>query len=97
MMWKGTFGVIEQGVSALGLVTLCFVVAAVMLHPAWMDVGKGFLPTLPGHDRASYWFIAVSILGASITPYLFFFRKCNRLLRLSLLQPLLLYPCSCHL
>ncbi|OLE56045.1 MAG: hypothetical protein AUG51_00540 [Acidobacteria bacterium 13_1_20CM_3_53_8] len=73
MMWKGTFGVIEQGVSALGLVTLCFVVAALMLHPAWTDVGKGFLPTLPGHDRASYWFIAVSILGASITPYLFFF------------------------
>lgn len=73
LMWKGTFGVIEQGVSALGLVTLCFIVGAVMLHPSLMEVGKGFLPTLPQHDPASYWFTAVSILGASITPYLFFF------------------------
>src|SRR5437762_773076 len=27
IIWKGTFGVIEKGVSMLGLVTLCFVVA----------------------------------------------------------------------
>jgi Mn2+/Fe2+ NRAMP family transporter len=73
MMWKGTFGVIEQGVSMLGLVTVCFIVGAVVLHPSWTDVGKGFLPSLPQHDQASYWFTAVSILGASITPYLFFF------------------------
>jgi Mn2+/Fe2+ NRAMP family transporter len=73
MLWKGTFGVIEQGVSALGLVTLCFVVGAVLLHPSWKAVGMGAVPTLPGHDKAHYWFIAVSILGASITPYLFFF------------------------
>ncbi|MBV9211423.1 MAG: divalent metal cation transporter, partial [Acidobacteria bacterium] len=37
------------------------------------EVGKGFAPTLPAHDKANYWFIAVSILGASITPYLYFF------------------------
>jgi Mn2+/Fe2+ NRAMP family transporter len=73
MLWKGTFGVIEQGVSILGLVTLCFIVGAVMLHPPWKQVGMGALPTLPSYDKAHYWFIAVSILGASITPYLFFF------------------------
>ena len=33
----------------------------------------GFLPTLPQHDSSRYWFTAVSILGASISPYLFFF------------------------
>jgi Mn2+/Fe2+ NRAMP family transporter len=73
LLWKGTFGVIEEGVSALGLVTLCFVIGAVLLHPSWKDVGMGALPTLPGHDKGHYWFIAVSILGASISPYLFFF------------------------
>jgi Mn2+/Fe2+ NRAMP family transporter len=73
LLWKGSFGVIEQGVSALGLVTLCFVVGAILLHPSWKDVGQGALPSLPGHDRGHYWFIAVSILGASISPYLFFF------------------------
>jgi Mn2+/Fe2+ NRAMP family transporter len=73
IIWKGTFGVIEKGVSILGLVTLCFVVGAVVLHPPWHQVLHGALLTLPQHDQARYWFIAVSILGASISPYLFFF------------------------
>jgi Mn2+/Fe2+ NRAMP family transporter len=43
------------------------------LHPSWRAVAAGGLPTLPSHDKVRYWFIAVSILGASISPYLFFF------------------------
>src|ERR1044072_3408896 len=73
VMWKGTFGVIEKGVSLLGLVTLCFVVGAIIVHPPWQQVLRGAAPSLPPHDSARYWFIAVSILGASISPYLFFF------------------------
>ncbi|MBZ9856012.1 Nramp family divalent metal transporter [Mesorhizobium sp. CA13] len=73
LLWKGTFGLIEKGVSMLGLVTLCFVVAAVMLKPDWTAVASGAVPTLPAHDAANYWFMAVSILGASISPYLFMF------------------------
>ncbi|HKC65757.1 MAG TPA: divalent metal cation transporter, partial [Pyrinomonadaceae bacterium] len=73
IIWKGTFSFIENGVSLLGLVTVCFLVAAIMLHPSWKDVALGALPTLPDHDKAHYWFVAVSILGASISPYLMFF------------------------
>jgi Mn2+/Fe2+ NRAMP family transporter len=73
IIWKGTFGVIEKGVSLLGLVTLCFVVGALIVHPPWGPVLRGALPSLPQHDKAHYWFLAVSILGASISPYLFFF------------------------
>src|ERR1043165_9036347 len=73
IIWKGTFGVIEKGVSLLGLVTLCFVVGAILMHPPWRQLVHGFLPTLPQHDSSRYWFTAVSILGASISPYLFFF------------------------
>jgi Mn2+/Fe2+ NRAMP family transporter len=73
LIWKGTFGFLEKAVSFLGLVTLCFVVGACVLHPLWRDVAAGALPTLPSHDKARYWFIAVSVLGASISPYLFFF------------------------
>ena len=73
VMWKGTFGVIEKGVSTLGLITLCFVVGAIIIHPPWSQVAKGALPSLPQHDSARYWFVAVSILGASISPYLYFF------------------------
>src|ERR1044072_5183426 len=73
VMWKGTFGVIEKGVSVLGLVTLCFVVGAILIHPPSSQVLRGALPSLPQHDAAHYWFGAVSILGASISPYLYFF------------------------
>jgi Mn2+/Fe2+ NRAMP family transporter len=73
IIWKGTFGFIEQGVSLLGLITLCFVVAAWKLHPDWHEAAKGLVPTLPSHEATRYWFVAVSILGASISPYLMFF------------------------
>ena len=73
VMWKGTFGVIEKGVSVLGLVTLCFVIGAYLIHPPHAQVLHGALPSLPQQDKAHYWFVAVSILGASISPYLFFF------------------------
>jgi Mn2+/Fe2+ NRAMP family transporter len=73
LLWKGTFGVIEKGASLLGLITLVFLVAALKLHPSLRELSAGVLPHLPSHDKIHYWFIAVSIIGASITPYLFFF------------------------
>jgi Mn2+/Fe2+ NRAMP family transporter len=73
LMWKGTFSLIENGASLLGLVTLSFVVAAIRLHPDWGKVGHSLLPTFPGDQKARYGFIAVSILGASISPYLMYF------------------------
>lgn len=73
LLWRGTFGLIEKGVSLLGLVTVVFAVGAYKLHPSLPALSAGMLPTLPRHDAARYWFIAVSILGASISPYLFYF------------------------
>jgi Mn2+/Fe2+ NRAMP family transporter len=73
LLWKGTFSLIEHGVSFLGLVSLCIVVAAVSTGPDWTEVGAGVLPSLPAHDGAHYWFLAVGILGASISPYTVFF------------------------
>ena len=73
VIWKGTFGVIEKGVSMLGLVTLCFVVGAILIHPPWTQVARNALPSLPQQNSVHYWFVAVSILGATISPYLYFF------------------------
>jgi Mn2+/Fe2+ NRAMP family transporter len=73
LMWKGTFSLIENGASLLGLVTLSFVVAAIKLHPDWGSTAHGLLPTFPGDQKPKYWFVAVSILGASISPYLMYF------------------------
>src|SRR5437764_3904727 len=73
LLWNGTFGVVEYGVSMLGLITLVFVVSAFKLHPDWFAVSKGLLPTLPYDKKANYWFLVVSTLGATISPYLFNF------------------------
>ena len=73
LLWKGTFGVVEKGASLLGLVTIAFLVGAVRLHAPLADVVAGLLPTAPAHDPARYWFTAVSIIGASVSPYLFYF------------------------
>ena len=74
LLWNGTFGVLEKGVALLGLVTLAFVAAAVKLDPPLGEVARGLIPGGgSGGDAAHYWFIAVAILGALISPYLFWF------------------------
>jgi Mn2+/Fe2+ NRAMP family transporter len=72
-LWRGTFGWIEKGLGLLGLVTVTFVVAAVLAHPPLHEVARGLLPSWPSHDPARYAFLAVVILGASISPSLFYF------------------------
>lgn len=73
LLWKGSFGLVEKGTSMLGLVTLAFIVAALKLHPAPAELAAGLVPRAPDHDAAKYWFTAVSIIGASVSPYLFYF------------------------
>ena len=73
LLWRATFSIIENGVSFLGLVTVAFAVGAMKLHPDYGALAHGALPTLPRQDAAHYWFVAVSVLGASISPYLYYF------------------------
>jgi Mn2+/Fe2+ NRAMP family transporter len=73
LLWYGTFSMVENGVSMLGLITIAFAVAAWQLGPDWHAVARGVAPSLPNKQPAHYWFIAVSILGASVSPYLFYF------------------------
>ncbi len=73
LLWKGTFGLIEKGVSLLGMVAVAFVIGAWKLHPPLDDLFAGVLPSMPSDRPALYWFTAVSILGAAISPYLFYF------------------------
>ncbi len=73
LLWLGTFGTIENGVSLLGLVTLSFVAAAYLLHPPAQALIAGLRPTLPADDRVSYLYLAVSIIGATVSPYLITF------------------------
>ena len=72
-LWRSTFSTIENSTSALGLITLAFVIAAWAHHPPSGALVAGLIPTAPTHEPSKYWFIAVSILGAVIAPYLFYF------------------------
>jgi len=72
LLWRGRFGMIENGVSMLGLVGLAFVAGVFLMRPDWGEVARGLVPSRPsvGSDAAQYGYIAVSILGATISPYL---------------------------
>jgi Mn2+/Fe2+ NRAMP family transporter len=70
VLWSFGFGIIEYGLGLLGLVTLSFVYAAWHLGPPGAAVTRGLLPSLPTHHDVRYAFLAVSILGATVSPYL---------------------------
>jgi len=70
LLWRGTFGAIEHSVALLGMVTLSFVVAAKWLHPDWTEVARGLIPHRSSDDPSKYAYLAVSILGATISPYM---------------------------
>jgi len=72
-LWLGSFGFVEDATAVLGLVTLVFVIAVIRLKPDLHAIAAGFVPSLPPHDPAQYWFIALSIIGAIISPYLIYF------------------------
>jgi Mn2+/Fe2+ NRAMP family transporter len=70
LLWYGNFSLIENGVSFLGLVALAFVAGAFVVPTPWKDVARGALPSLPSHGAAHYWFIAISIVGSVLQPFL---------------------------
>ncbi|HEX6575483.1 MAG TPA: Nramp family divalent metal transporter [Gemmatimonadaceae bacterium] len=73
MLWKGNLDFVEDAPSILGLVAIFFAIGAVRLKPDWSAVASGAVPSLPSKDKPHYWFLAVSVLGASISPYLMYF------------------------
>ena len=72
-LWRVTFDTMEYSTALLGMLTLCFVVAAVTIHPPRAELMRSMLPSMPTHDGTKYWLYAVSIIGALIAPYLFYF------------------------
>lgn len=73
VLWIGTLEWIENSTAILGLATLAFVVAAWKLHPDPHELLRGLVPSRAPHDSARYWFLAVSIAGSTISPYMFTF------------------------
>ena len=70
VIWFGNFTIIEDGVGLLGMITVTFVIAAWHLNPDHGAVLHGFIPSVPGHDLTRYAFLTISIVGATVSPYL---------------------------
>jgi Mn2+/Fe2+ NRAMP family transporter len=70
ILWFSRFSVVEYGIGMLGLLTLSFVLAAWRLGPDAGDLARSFVPSLPSHDGVRYAFLAISIVGATVSPYL---------------------------
>jgi len=70
VLWLGSFSFIEDGVGLLGTITLSFVAAAWWLQPDAGEVARGFVPRLPDGEVTRYAFLAIGIVGATVSPYL---------------------------
>lgn len=70
LLWFGNFSIIENGVSFLGLVGLAFVVGMFYVRVPWGEAARGAIPTLPMDHPARYWFLAISIVGSVLQPFL---------------------------
>ncbi len=70
LIWLGTFSIVQNGTSLLGLITVAFVVGMWWMGPPWHEVMKGLVPSAPSHDAARYWFTAVGIIGSLFEPFM---------------------------
>jgi Mn2+/Fe2+ NRAMP family transporter len=74
LVWRAPFGLIENGPSILGLITLTFWVAVVAGGGPSPDLLVTLArPRIETLDLPHYLFLAAAILGAIISPYLLFF------------------------
>jgi Mn2+/Fe2+ NRAMP family transporter len=75
VIWRTKFKILENVTGLLGLTLIVFVVAVFMLSPNWGDLGQQALqPSVPaGEEVPTYWFYAIALFGAAMTPYEVFF------------------------
>lgn len=75
ILWRASFDLLENGSAILGLVMLVAIVAMVKLRPPWGQIGVELLhPAMTmAQPLPLYFFAAVGLLGAYMTPYQFYF------------------------
>ena len=75
VLWRVRFAVLENGFGLAGLALIVFAVAVWKLAPDWGSlVTEATHPTVPSSESSTtYWFYAVALFGAAMTPYEVFF------------------------
>jgi len=75
VVWRAKFDLLENVSGLLGLTLIVFAVALFMLSPDWAALAdQALTPVIPdGEPVATYWFFAIALFGAAMTPYEVFF------------------------
>ncbi len=75
VVWRVKFSVMENVAGLVGLCLIGFAVALFLLHPDWGALGRQALQGTPTATEkvSTYWFYAVALFGAAMTPYEVFF------------------------
>jgi Mn2+/Fe2+ NRAMP family transporter len=75
VIWRVKFSVMENVTGVLGLSLIVFAVCVFLLQPDWGDLSHQVLaPVIPETESAAtYWYFAIALFGAAMTPYEVFF------------------------
>jgi manganese transport protein len=75
VIWRVKFSIMENVTGLLGLTLIVFAVALFLLAPNWTELAvQAFQPSVPASEDASvYWYYAIALFGAAMTPYEVFF------------------------
>jgi Mn2+/Fe2+ NRAMP family transporter len=75
VIWRVRFSIMENVTGLLGLCLIVFAVTVFALHPHWGDlIHQATAPVIPEQESsATYWYYAVALFGAAMTPYEVFF------------------------
>ncbi|WP_029288322.1 Nramp family divalent metal transporter [Cellulomonas sp. HZM] len=75
VLWRVKFSVLENVTGLLGMSLVVFAVALFLLGPDWGELlDQAVRPTIPQTEAApTYWYYAVALFGAAMTPYEVFF------------------------
>ena len=75
VIWRVKFKIMENVAGHVGLCLIGFAVGLFLLGPDWNELGRQVLQEVStGTEKATtYWFYAVALFGAAMTPYEVFF------------------------
>jgi Mn2+/Fe2+ NRAMP family transporter len=75
VIWRVKFTIMENVTGLVGLCLIGFLVAFFLLDPDWGELGRQVVQSVStGTEKVStYWFYAVALFGAAMTPYEVFF------------------------
>ena len=75
VVWRVKFSIMENVAGLLGLCLIVFAVSVFALHPNWGDlIHQATAPVISEKESAAtYWYFAIALFGAAMTPYEVFF------------------------